>query len=108
MKISILIIVLFIFFSCKKEEKLQSVVSNVKSDSSVIQTQNQVDAAELTDEEILKEQAEREKELSKIVNTFSETKVGNGFVYELECRELVDGTIGFNRIKIFKEKKIIK
>lgn len=60
----------------------------------------------LTDEEILKEQAEREKEMSKIVNTFSEIRKGNGFIYELECKELADGSIGFQKIKIFKKNQL--
>jgi hypothetical protein len=40
-----------------------------------------------SDEEILKEQEKREKELEKIIKKFKIDKKGNGFVYQIFCEE---------------------
>ena len=105
MKNTILLIILLILFSCKKEEKPKLVIPKVEKDSSIIIQNKKI---ELTDEEILKEQKERDKELNRIVRKFNIKKEGNDFLYQLFCIERKSGIIDFTTIKVFKKNKLVQ
>ena len=61
-----------------------------------------------SDEEILKEQEKREKELEKIIKKFKIDKKGNGFVYQIFCEEQKSNLINFRKIKILKSGQLIQ
>lgn len=104
MKNIFFLIVLFLIFSCKKENKSKIIAPKIIQDSSVISKDQEV---KLTDEEILKIQQE-EKERSQIVRKYLLSKKGNGFEYKIFCEEEKSGMINFSKVNILKSGKLFQ
>lgn len=94
-----------LLFNCKRSETKKTDIPEMARDSAVVIVDT---LPRKSDAEILKEQAEFEKESSKIVNKFTEKRTANGFVYELFCEEEKSGMINFQFIEVFKNNKLIQ
>lgn len=104
MKNIFFLIVLFLFFSCEKENKSKFISPKIIQDS-VISKDKEV---KLTNEEILKIQQEEDKERSQIVRKYILSKKGNGFEYKIFCEEEKSGMINFSKVNIFKSGKFFQ
>lgn len=105
MKNIFFLIVLFLIFSCKKENKSKFIAPKIIQDSSVISKNKEV---KLTDEEILKIQQEEEKERSQIIREYTLSKKGNGFEYKVFCQEKKSGMINFSKVDVLKSGKLFQ
>ncbi|MDQ8142685.1 hypothetical protein [Chryseobacterium sp. CFS15] len=105
MKNIFILIVLFLVFSCEKENKSKLIAPKMVHDSSVISTNKEV---KLSNEEILKIQKEEEKERSQIVRKYTLSQKGNGFEYKVFCEEEKSGMINFTKVNILKLGKLFQ
>lgn len=105
MKNIFFLIVLFLIFSCEKENKSKLIAPKIIQDSSVISKNKEV---KLTDEEILKIQQEEEKERSEIVKKYTLSKKSNGFEYNVFCEEQKDGMINFSKVDVLRSGKLFQ
>jgi len=105
MKITVLLIVLLLIFSCQKDEKSKTFASVIRTDSPATSKDK---AVKLSDEEIVKIQREEEKERSQIVRKYIVSKKGNGFEYKVFCEEQKSGMINFPKIEVLKKGKLFQ
>jgi hypothetical protein len=95
-----------VIFSCEKGKKPKMVAPPIaKQDSSIAIKDIE---PKLSDEEILKQEKEREKELSKVVSKYTVEEKYKDFKYKIYCEKEKSEVIGFRKIKIFKDGKFLQ
>lgn len=105
MKSSVLLLFLLLVFSCKKGEKPEVTMPKIKYDSSKTLKSK---VAELSDEEIIRLQKEREKDLSQVTREYTLSKKRDGFEYKVFCEEHKDGMINFTKVNVLKSGKLFQ
>ncbi|MCQ4140888.1 hypothetical protein [Chryseobacterium sp. EO14] len=106
MKFSIAIMLLLLFFSCKKTGSPKS--PKIVEDSPIVIQDLQPKEKELSDEEIKRQQREDEKEMSVIIRKYTLTEKSNGFKYQIFCEEQKNGVINYKKIDVLKSGKLFQ